>query len=113
VRLYGEQSYSGVVLRDVGFPRPANQPTSDKIAVDLSQERILELDADHIFLASYPDPTTEGPKAQFTSNPLWGRLTGSRHDVSDLTWMSAVGLQGAHAMLDDVAATFSVDPVRP
>jgi iron complex transport system substrate-binding protein len=112
VRLYGEQSYSGVVLRDVGFPRPASQPTSDKIAVDLSQERILDLDADHIFVASYPDPTTEGPKAQFTSNPLWNRLAGSRHDVSDLTWMSAVGLQGAHAMLDDVATTFSVDPAR-
>jgi iron complex transport system substrate-binding protein len=32
--------------------------------------------------------------------------------VSDLTWMSAVGLQGAHAMLDDVATTFSVDPAR-
>jgi iron complex transport system substrate-binding protein len=113
VRLYSEKSYSGVVLNDIGFPRPAGQPTSDKIAVDLSQERILDLDADHIFLASYPDASTDGPKAQFTSNPLWSRLTGAQHDVSDLTWMSAVGLQGAHAMLDDIARIFAVGPARP
>jgi iron complex transport system substrate-binding protein len=112
VRLYSENSYSGIVLRDVGFPRPEGQPTSDSIAVDIAQERILELDADHIFVATYPDPTSEGPKAQFVSNPLWSRLRGAQHDVSDLTWMSAVGLQGAHAMLDDLATIFSVDPAR-
>jgi iron complex transport system substrate-binding protein len=112
VRLYGEKSYSGVVLQDVGFPRPANQPTSDAIAVDLSQEHILDLDADHIFVATYPDPSSDGPKEQFVDNPLWSRLAGAQHEVSDLTWMSAVGLQGAHSMLDDVARIFSVDPAR-
>jgi len=112
VRLYTEKSYSGIVLQDVGFPRPASQPTTDKIAVDLSQERILDLDADQIFVATWPDATTDGPKAQFVSNPLWSRLTGAQHDVDDLTWMSAVGLQGAHTVLDDVARSFSVDPLR-
>jgi iron complex transport system substrate-binding protein len=113
VRLYSEKSYSGIVLHDVGFPRPATQPTTDKIAVDISPERILDLDADQIFVATWPDATTDGPKAQFTGNPLWSRLTGAQHDVDDLTWMSAVGLQGAHTVLDDVARAFSVDPVRP
>jgi iron complex transport system substrate-binding protein len=113
VRLYSEKSYAGIVLHDVGFPRPATQPTTDKIAVDVSQERILDLDADQIFVATWADPTAAGPKAQFTSNPLWSRLTGAQHDVDDLTWMSAVGLQGAHTVLDDVAKAFSVDPLRP
>lgn len=112
VRLYTENSYSGVVLRDVGFPRPPGRPTSEEIAVDVSQERILDLDADHIFVATYPDATTDGPKAQFLTNPLWSRLSGAQHDVSDLTWMSAVGIQGAHAMLDDLARIFAVDPAR-
>jgi iron complex transport system substrate-binding protein len=113
VRLYSEKSYAGIVLHDVGFPRPATQPTSDKIAVDLSPERIVDLDADQIFVATWADPTATGPKAQFTSNPLWSRLAGAQHDVDDLTWMSAVGLQGAHTVLDDVAKTFSVDSLRP
>ncbi len=113
VRLYSEKSYAGIVLRDVGLPRPASQPTTEKIAVDVSQERILDLDADRIFVATWADPTASGPKAQFTSNPLWSRLTGTQHEVDDLTWMSAVGLQGAHTVLDDVARTFSVDLLRP
>ncbi len=54
VRLYVENSYSGLVLKDVGFPRPEDQPTEkDSIAVDISQENIAELDADHIFVAAY------------------------------------------------------------
>ncbi|MEO3870560.1 iron-siderophore ABC transporter substrate-binding protein [Nonomuraea sp. B12E4] len=112
-RLYVENSYSGVVLKDVGFPRPADQPTDpEAIAVDVSQERIASLDADQIFVATYPDPTTDGPKEKFVNNPLWARLKGEKREVSDLTWMSAVGIQGAHAMLDDLAGFFSVDPAR-
>lgn len=111
-RLYVENSYSGVVLKDVGFPRPEGQPADPtQIMVPISQERIAELDADHIFVSTYADPTAEEPKAKFLANPLWGKLKGTKHDVADLTWMSAVGIQGAHAILDDLAKFFSVDPV--
>lgn len=113
VRLYVEKSYSGLVLKDVGFPRPEGQPTEqDAIAVDISQERIADLDADHIFVSTYQDPSAEGPKEKFVNNPLWGKLKGDKHDVADLTWMTAVGIQGAHAILDDVAKLFEVDPAR-
>ncbi|MEU8404179.1 iron-siderophore ABC transporter substrate-binding protein [Nonomuraea sp. NPDC048892] len=113
-RLYVENSYSGVVMKDVGFPRPEGQPAKqDAIAVDVSQERIADLDAEHIFVATYPDPSSDGPKEKFTANPLWGKLKGAKHEVGDLTWMSAVGIQGAHAILDDVAEFFTVDPARP
>ncbi|MFG1704685.1 ABC transporter substrate-binding protein [Nonomuraea sp. M3C6] len=112
-RLYVENSYSGVVLKDVGFPRPEGQPADPKaIAVDVSQERIADLDADHIFVATYPDPSSDGPKEKFVNNPLWGKLKGEKHEVSDLTWMSAVGIQGAQAILDDVAKLFAVDPAK-
>ncbi|MFI0419338.1 ABC transporter substrate-binding protein [Spongiactinospora sp. 9N601] len=110
VRLYVEKSYSGVVLKDVGLPRPADQPTSDQIAVNISQENIAQLDADHIFVAVYPDPAVGEIKQKFEGNPLWGRLKGKKHEVSDLTWMSAVGLLGAGIILDDLATTFGVDP---
>lgn len=112
-RLYVEKSYSGVVMKDIGFPRPEGQPTKqDAIVVDVSQERIGDLDADHLFVATYPDPSSQGPKEKFVGNPLWGKLKGEKHEVSDLTWMSAVGIQGAHAILDDVAKFFAVDPAR-
>ncbi|MGV9309171.1 MULTISPECIES: ABC transporter substrate-binding protein [unclassified Nonomuraea] len=112
-RLYVENSYSGIVLKDVGFTRPADQPKDPKaIAVDISQERIAEFDADHIFVSTYADPSAEAPKQQFVNNPLWGKLKGKKHDVADTTWMSAVGIQGAHSMLDDIAKIFGVDPAR-
>ncbi|RVX44213.1 iron complex transport system substrate-binding protein [Nonomuraea polychroma] len=113
VRLYVEKSYSGIVLKDVGFPRPEGQPTvADTIAVDVSQEKIPDLDADHIFVSTYEDPTVAESKDKFLNNPLWGKLKGEKHDVADLTWMTAVGIQGAHSILDDVAKFFSVDPAR-
>ncbi|MEU7892577.1 iron-siderophore ABC transporter substrate-binding protein [Nonomuraea sp. NPDC049152] len=112
-RLYVENSYSGIVLKDVGFTRPASQPKDPKaIAVDISQERIAEFDADHIFVSTYADPAAEEPKKQFVNNPLWGKLKGQKHDVADITWMSAVGIQGAHSILDDLAKMFGVDPAR-
>ncbi|MFI7534776.1 ABC transporter substrate-binding protein [Streptosporangium sp. NPDC049376] len=113
VRLYVENSYSGLVLKDVGFVRPKDQPTTtETIAVNISQENISQLDAEHIFVAAYPDPAAEPIKKEFQANPLWGRLKGAKHDVADVVWMSAVGIQGAHAILDDVAKVFGVDPAR-
>ncbi|ACZ90640.1 ABC transporter substrate-binding protein [Streptosporangium roseum] len=113
VRLYVENSYSGLVLKDVGFPRPEGQPTTtETIMVEVSQENISQLDADHIFVAAYADPAVEPIKKKFEANPLWGKLKGAKHDVADITWMSAVGIQGAHAILDDLAATFEVDPAK-
>ena len=113
VRLYVENSYSGLVLKDVGFQRPADQPTvTDTIMVPISQENISQLDADHIFVAAYEDPAVGPVKEKFEANPLWGKLKGAKHDVSDTVWMTAVGIQGAHAILDDLAKIFEVDPAR-
>ncbi|GAA3983537.1 iron-siderophore ABC transporter substrate-binding protein [Actinomadura viridis] len=114
VRLYTESSYSGIVLKDVGFPRPQGQPTSEEIAVDLSEERIKDMDADQIYIATYPDEAGKSTQVQtkFKNNPLWGRLKGEKHEVRDLIWMSAVGLQGAHTLLDDLAKFYEVDPAR-
>ncbi|SNS86027.1 iron complex transport system substrate-binding protein [Streptosporangium subroseum] len=113
VRLYVENSYSGLVLKDVGFPRPEDQPTvSDSIVVNVSQENISQLDAEHIFVAAYDDPSVGPVKEKFEANPLWGKLKGVKHDVSDVTWMTAVGIQGAHSILDDLAKIFEVDPAK-
>lgn len=115
MRLYVENSYSGIVLKDAGFPRPEGQPTTtDTIAVNISEERIADLDADQIFVATYPDDKGDARKiqAKFEANPLWSRLKGERHEVDDVTWMTACGIQGAHVILDDLAAAFKVDAAR-
>jgi iron complex transport system substrate-binding protein len=111
IRLYVENSFSGLVLKDVGFVRPKGQPnTTDSIVVDVSRENIPDLDASHIFVATWADPSATEAKEKILDDPLWNRLAGTKHDVADLTWMSSVGLQGAHAILDDVATFFDVPP---
>jgi iron complex transport system substrate-binding protein len=113
VRLYTEKSFpGGVLFSDAGLARPQGQPTSEKIAVDLSQEQISSLDAERIFVAAWADPKgeTQKIKEQYSANPLWGQLKGQKQDVSDVVWVSSVSLQGANVMLDDLARGFGVDP---
>lgn len=115
VRLYTNDSFPTIVMADLGFSRPAGQPDQrGRIALNLSQEQIRQLDADQIFVSTYADPRTRAAdaRARFEANPLWGTLAGARTTVDDTTWFTAVSLQGAARMLDDVAATFGVDPAR-
>ncbi|MGI5125473.1 ABC transporter substrate-binding protein [Pseudonocardia sp. CA-107938] len=112
VRLYSKTSFPGTVLTDAGFAlnATASAVPAGKISADVSQENLLQLDADHLFLSTARDENgaSAAQKAASAANPLWNRLTGEKTDVQDLTWLTAVGLQGAGAILDDVAKTFGV-----
>ncbi|MFC4949869.1 ABC transporter substrate-binding protein [Pseudonocardia sp. GCM10023141] len=112
VRLYSATSFSGSVISDAGF---AINPTAravepGKISANLSPERITDLDAEYLFVATWGDEkgASKAQQSTFETNPLWSRLTGKIQNVDDLTWMTAVGLQGAGVILDDIATTFGV-----
>lgn len=114
-RLYTQNSFiGGILFGDIGLARPKGQPTSKDIAVDVSQERIGDFDADHIFIAAYDDGTggTATIQRKFQQNPLWSTLRGQQHNVADNAWLTSVGIVGANVVLDDVARTFGVDPAR-
>jgi iron complex transport system substrate-binding protein len=113
-RLYQKASYSGIVLKDAGLARPKSQDVED-FALEISPERIKDADGDAIFVATYNDDKGVSKKtlAQFKANPLWKPLAPKVHEVEDITWMTAVGLQGAWVILTDLAKTFDVPaPVK-
>jgi iron complex transport system substrate-binding protein len=113
-RLYQKKSFSGIVLQDAGLARPKSQDVDD-FALEISPERIKDADADAIFVTVYADEKGVSQKtaAQFKANPLWKPLAPKVHEVSDITWMTGVGLQGAWAILTDLAKTFDVPaPVK-
>jgi iron complex transport system substrate-binding protein len=113
-RLYQKKSFSGIVLKDAGLARPKSQDVED-FALEISPERIKEADGDAIFVTVYADEKGLSAKtaAQFKANPLWKPLAPKVHEVADLTWMTAVGLQGAWVILTDLANTFGVPaPVK-
>lgn len=113
-RLYQNASFSGIVLKDAGLKRPAPQDVND-FALEISPERIKDADGDAIFVTVYADEKGLSAKTagQFKANPLWKPLAPKVHEVPDLTWMTAVGLQGAWSILTDLAKTFDVPaPVK-
>ncbi|GAA1586156.1 iron-siderophore ABC transporter substrate-binding protein [Kribbella sancticallisti] len=108
-RLYQNSSFSGIVLKDAGLARPKPQDVND-FAAEISAERIKDADGDAIFVATYSDDKGLSKKTadQFKANPLWKPLAPKVHEVQDITWMTAVGLQGAWEILTDLAKTFDV-----
>jgi iron complex transport system substrate-binding protein len=121
-RLYRSTSFSGVVLEDAGLARPESQgpdpanPTNIMNAI--SPEQIDLAEADVIFVTTYEDPSSDRAQAvreaaaPFLDNPLWDRLEGRKVEVLDELWMTPVSIQGAHKILDDLAAAFDVDDHR-
>jgi iron complex transport system substrate-binding protein len=104
IRLYGNLSFIGVILEDVGLPRPQVQDI-DELAVEVSQETISQADADRIFYSSYGAPETTDESA-VVGGPLWNQLQavkdGHAVHVSDETWFLALGPTGAMLVLDDL-----------
>jgi iron complex transport system substrate-binding protein len=108
-RLYQNASFAGIVLKDAGLKRPKSQDVNG-FAAEISAERIKDADGDAIFVATYNDEKGLSKKTadQFKANPLWKPLAPKVHEVPDITWMTAVGLQGAWSILSDLCTTFDV-----
>ncbi|MCG6495977.1 ABC transporter substrate-binding protein [Kitasatospora sp. A2-31] len=110
-RLYQKQSFSGVVLKDVGLGRPASQDV-DKSMLEVSAEQINQADADLVFVTVADDPT-KTKQSEVQGTPVWQGLNavknGKVFNVPDETWMSGIGVQAADAMLGDIAKAAGVD----
>ncbi len=101
-RVYGPDSFSGSVLRAAGLSAPPLDFNEFAITY-LSAEQIEMADADIIFSTTYGEP---GETTRSSVTALWGNLAavrdGCQFEVSDDTWMLAIGLNGANAILDDL-----------
>ncbi|MCC3777644.1 ABC transporter substrate-binding protein [Streptomyces sp. UNOB3_S3] len=109
-RLYQKQSFSGIVLTDIGLRRPESQDV-DKAMLEVSPEQIDKADADLVFVTVADDPKKTQQSA-VQDNPLWKGLGAVKNDkvfqVPDETWMSGIGVQAADRVLDDVAKAAGV-----
>ncbi|NUR92884.1 MAG: iron-siderophore ABC transporter substrate-binding protein [Nonomuraea sp.] len=109
IRMYGPQSFSGIVLGDAGIPRPKAQlleNQTDRRFGKLSQENIAQADGDAIFYSAYGDAAAKS-QADVTGGPLWKNLSavksGAAHNVDDEIWMTGIGVTAAGKILDDLA----------
>jgi iron complex transport system substrate-binding protein len=108
IRVYGPESFSGIVLTDAGVARTQFQlleGKQDKRFERVSPERIADLDGDFIFVAAYGEKAA-AEQAKITGGPLWGLLSavkaGKVQIVADETWMTGIGVTAANKILDDL-----------
>jgi iron complex transport system substrate-binding protein len=109
IRVYGPESFSGIVLGDAGVPRPERQMLADKKDKrfdKVSPERIQEVDGDVIFVSAFGEKAA-ARQAEVTAGPLWTKLSavaaGRSYVVDDETWMTGIGVTAAGKILDDLA----------
>ncbi|MCW3814954.1 iron-siderophore ABC transporter substrate-binding protein [Micromonospora sp. DR5-3] len=108
IRLYGPDSFSGIVVGDTGLGRPERQllaSKEDKRMDRVSPERIGEADGDVIFVTAYGEKAA-AEQAKVTGGTLWKNLpavkAGKAHVVSDEIWMTGIGVGAANKILDDL-----------
>jgi iron complex transport system substrate-binding protein len=105
VLAYVKSSFSGIVIGDVGLPRPPAQDVEgDFTFVEMSAEQIPEMDGDVMFVFTLGEAGQAQYEA-FTANPLWERLQvvqdGRVHEVS-LEYWNGPNILAANALLDDL-----------
>jgi iron complex transport system substrate-binding protein len=108
VRIYHKDSFSGVILEQIGMARPENQDKEDFAEKGVTKERIPAMDGDILFYFTYDEgdgKATEVEK-EWIEDPLFQNLEvakkGEVHKVSDAIWNTAGGVKAANLMLDDL-----------
>ncbi|WP_318507581.1 iron-siderophore ABC transporter substrate-binding protein [Bacillus sp. T3] len=112
VRIYHKDTFSGVILDQLGFARPESQNVDDFAERNVTKERIPAMDGDILFYFTYDtgDGTATELEKEWTQDPLFKNLEvskqGNVHKVNDVIWNTAGGVIAANLMLDDLENKF-------
>lgn len=110
-RIYYSQTFSGIILKELGFARPQSQ-TKDAFADDVTKERIPEMDGDILFYFTWETGNGDASKAEqeWINDPLWKNLSVVKNNrvykVNDDIWNTAGGVIAANLFLDDLGKFF-------
>ncbi|MEU5873994.1 iron-siderophore ABC transporter substrate-binding protein [Glycomyces sp. NPDC047369] len=108
IRVYGPDSFSGIVLGDTGLARPELQQLNgaeDRRFAEVSAEEVDTLGGDVVFYCAYGDDG-DAQLAEYTAGALWQSIPavqeGNAHQVDDEVWMTGIGVTAAGMILDDL-----------
>jgi len=114
-RIYWKDTFSGVILDQIGLARPEAQDIDDFAARGVTKERIEEMDGDIMFYFSYELGDGEATEVErgWLEDPLWQTLdvvkAGQVYKVSDAIWNTAGGVIAANLMIDDLYTYLKVE----
>lgn len=113
VRYYQRSNFIGLLLTDLGFPRPEAQNVDDFALLNQSIETLRDSgDADVIFV-SMVGGAENAYGQELLESPLFQSLGGVQSErymvVDDSIWIAGLGYAASHAVLDDIEAMFGLD----
>lgn len=112
-RIYFNDSFSGVLLSQLGMARPAAQD-KEGLAEEITKERIPEMDGDILFYFIWEDDMEAKTGAKnaedWKSEQLWKNLNAVQNskafEVAEAVWNTSGGILAANLMLDDLLRYF-------
>ncbi|MEM9809012.1 MAG: iron-siderophore ABC transporter substrate-binding protein [Cyanobacteria bacterium P01_D01_bin.56] len=103
---YSADSFSGAVLKDLGFGRNPHQGKGKRYGILLSKEKLSAIDGDILFLMHQSADEDSVAKTEFVSDPLWSTLNvvtqGVVCEVDSTTWAGGRSILAANQILTDV-----------
>ncbi|AEF56120.1 ABC transporter substrate-binding protein [Marinomonas posidonica] len=106
LRLYLQQSFSGVVLNEIGFTFPMPNKTGWGIKLK-TKEALPSVNADVFFMILHSnDAAVKQNYDAWRAHPLWKILTAPRnkqvYEVDRVAWLLSGGILGANHILDQL-----------
>lgn len=112
VRIYHMDSFTGIILKQLGFARAEGQDVNDFAESNVTKERIPAMDGDVLFYFTYETGDGEATKIEeeWINDPLFQKLeavkSGNIHRVSDAIWNTSGGVISANLVLDEIESIF-------
>lgn len=114
VRIYQKQTFSGVLLSQLGIARPESQDKDSFIEV-MTKETIPSMDGDVLFYFVSETPGKDDASKvveEWKKDPLFQNLSVSKNNkviqVDEAIWNSAGGYEAANLLLDELVKYFDV-----
>jgi len=103
---YTTGSFPGSVLQDIGFSRNPSQDKSGAYAIQLSREKLEDIDGDVLFLIHSPHLEGSHTLKTFSQDPIWSQLEAVQQnricEVPNEVWIAGRSLLAAQQILEDV-----------
>lgn len=107
-RFFYNMSYSGSIVKELGFARPANHDIDDQWVENITQERIPEMNADILFYFVLESGDGEATKFadEWIETQLFQDLRAAQneqlYEVEDGYWNMTYGIISADYVLEDI-----------
>lgn len=103
---YSTNSFSGAVLRDIGFARNPAQGEGRRYGIRLSREDLTQIDGDVLFLLHNVTIEASVAQADFVDDPLWSQLNAVEQglvcEVNTAVWAGGRSILAANQILQDI-----------